>query len=79
MAKLTAESRRKLPTKEFAGKGRSYPIPDAGHAKAAIARAEEFNPPDKAKIIAKAERKLHGGTNHSNHKDHDKFLHNMKP
>lgn len=78
MAKLTSKSRNALPTKEFAGKDRSYPIPDKGHAKAAIARAEEYNPPDKSTIIAKAESKLHGGK-HSNHKEHDKFLHNIKP
>jgi len=30
--KLTAEARRKLPKSEFAGKGKSYPIPDKTHA-----------------------------------------------
>lgn len=72
--KLTSKSRNKLPTKDFAGKGRSYPVEDKGHAKAAIARAEEFNPPDKAHIIAKAEAVLHGGS-----KDHDTLLHKLKP
>jgi len=39
MAKLTASRRRKLPKRDFAGPGRSYPITDAGHAKAALAPA----------------------------------------
>lgn len=77
MAKLSTSSRNKLPAKDFAGKGRSYPIEDKGHAKAAIARAEEFSPPDKAKIIAKAEKKLNGSEGHSNNKEHDKFLHKI--
>lgn len=71
--KLTSKSRNKLPTKDFAGKGRSYPIEDKGHAKAAIARAEEYHPADEATIIRKAEAKL------SNHQDHDKLLHKLKP
>lgn len=58
MADLNAKSRKALPSSDFAGKGRSYPIQDKGHAKAAIARAEEFNPPDKAQIISRAEHKL---------------------
>ncbi|MHB8406329.1 MAG: hypothetical protein ACYDCJ_12995 [Gammaproteobacteria bacterium] len=39
MAKLTAERRRKLPKRDFAGPGRSYPIPDAAHAREALALA----------------------------------------
>ena len=58
MAKLNARSRRALPTKDFAGKGRSYPIEDKGHAKAAIARAKEFHPSDESTIVRKAEAKL---------------------
>lgn len=77
MAKLTTAVRKRLPNKDFAGKGRSYPDYDEGHAKAASARAEEFSPPDKAKIISKAEKKLHGGEGHSNDTDHDKFLHKI--
>lgn len=39
MAKLTAARRRAIPTSEFAGPDRSYPIPDASHARNALARA----------------------------------------
>lgn len=58
MAKLTARGRRALPTKDFAGKRRSYPIEDKGHAQAAIARAKEFHPADEQTIIRKAQAKL---------------------
>jgi len=36
MAKLTARARAKIPTKQFAGPGRSFPIEDKNHARAAI-------------------------------------------
>lgn len=41
------------------GKDR-YPIPDAGHAKAALGRINQggLNPAEKAKVRAKAERML---------------------
>lgn len=39
MAKLTAKTRNAIPTKEFAGPDRSYPIQDASHARNALARA----------------------------------------
>lgn len=66
MAKLTAKTRNKLPASTFAGPDRSYPIPDAGHAKNAKARASEaFNAgrmssSQKSKIDAKADKKLKG-------------------
>ena len=50
MAKLTMAERRALPKSDFAvpskapGPG-SYPIPDAGHAKAAGGRATQFGTP----------------------------------
>jgi hypothetical protein len=40
MAKLNAAARRKLPARDFAGPGRSYPINDRGHAIAAKGRAK---------------------------------------
>jgi hypothetical protein len=58
VARLTAAERKRIPTKEFAGKGRSYPIPDKGHAKAAIVRAKEYHPADEATIIRRARKKL---------------------
>ena len=36
MAKLNAAARKKLPAKDFAGPGRSDPIPDKSHARAAL-------------------------------------------
>lgn len=44
MAKLTAAARKKIPTSQFAGPGRSYPIPDRSHAANAKARAtQQYN------------------------------------
>lgn len=59
MAKLTARQRKKLPASDFAGPGRSYPVPDRAHAIAAKSRAAQFaSPALKAKIDAKADRVL---------------------
>lgn len=41
MAKLTSAQRNKIPTKEFAGPDRSYPIEDRAHAANAKARAQQ--------------------------------------
>jgi hypothetical protein len=41
MAKLSSNERNKLPTKEFAGPDRSYPVPDRSHAANAKARAQQ--------------------------------------
>jgi hypothetical protein len=40
--KLTAAARKKIPAKEFAGLGRSYPIPDREHAANAKGRARQM-------------------------------------
>lgn len=62
MAKLTAKARKKLPDSAFALPGRRYPIPDRGHAIAAKARVAEYGTPaEKAKVDAKANRKLGNG------------------
>jgi hypothetical protein len=58
MARLTAAQRKKLPASTFAGPGRSFPIPDANHAKAALGRINNAPPAARAKIRAAAERKL---------------------
>lgn len=39
--KLTAKQRKGLPTGQFAGPGRTYPVPDASHAANAKARATQ--------------------------------------
>jgi len=62
--KLTAKQRKRIPTSEFAGPDRSYPIPDRAHAANAKARATQqvnaglLSPAAAAKIKAKANRKL---------------------
>jgi hypothetical protein len=64
MAKLSTNQRDDMPTKEFAGPGRSYPIPDKAHAANAKARAsQQFDKGNlsggaKATIDAKANTKL---------------------
>ena len=66
MAKLTPTKRKKLPAKTFAGPGRSFPIPDKKHAKAAILDAPKavksgsITPMQKAMIDTKAKKKLKG-------------------
>lgn len=59
MARLTAKARRALPAKTFAGPGRSFPIPDAGHAKAALALIGHAPASARPHIRAVAEAKLH--------------------
>lgn len=41
MAKLSTKARNALPSKEFAGPDRSYPISDRSHAANAKARAQQ--------------------------------------
>ncbi len=54
MAKLTNGQRKALPASEFAGPGRTFPINDKKHAKAAIMDGA------KGKTKARAEAKLKG-------------------
>lgn len=59
MAKLSASDREALPAKDFAGVGRSYPIPDASHARNALARVSQHGYPElKAKVRAAVHRKF---------------------
>ncbi len=59
MAKLTTRARKALPGSTFAGPDRSYPIPDASHARNALARASQHaSPALKARIRAKVHRKF---------------------
>lgn len=75
MAKLTTKERNALPDSDFAGPHRSYPIEDAGHAKAAKARASEFASPSlEKKVDARANNKLHPDHERMKHeKFHDKM------
>jgi hypothetical protein len=61
MTKLTAKARKKIPTKDFAGPDRSYPIEDKSHARNALARVSQHGSPAlKAKVKAKVHRKFPG-------------------
>lgn len=62
MAKLTAAARKKLPKGDFAGPGKSYPVPDKKHAAVAKAYAKRYaSPAERAKIDAKANKVLGKG------------------
>ena len=68
MAKLAASSRKKLPKSDFALPGsRKYPVENTSHARNAKARASQqadagrISQSTKAKIDAKADRKLGKG------------------
>jgi hypothetical protein len=64
MPKLTSKTRKKLPAKEFAGPGRSYPIPDKAHAADAKGRAKQqykkgrISKATLSRIDSKADKKL---------------------
>jgi hypothetical protein len=51
MAKLKSAQRNALPSSDFAGPGRSYPIPDASHGRDALSRASANASPSEAAII----------------------------
>jgi hypothetical protein len=54
--KLTAATRRKIPTESFAGPDRSFPVQDKAHARNALARSS--GKPIEAQIRAKVEKKF---------------------
>lgn len=69
MAVLTASARRAIPTSQFAlpGKGQgpqgkgagSYPIPDVGHARNALARVSQHgSPAEKATVRRKVKARF---------------------
>lgn len=61
MAKLTAAKRKAIPSKDFAGPGRSYPINDASHARNALARVSQHGTPAlKSRVRAAVKRKYPG-------------------
>jgi hypothetical protein len=68
--RLSAAERRALPDSAFAGPNRTFPITDAGHAKAAKALIKNAPPSARPKIQARANAKLgkpkagKGGGNH---------------
>ncbi len=56
MAKLTAAARKKIPAGKFAGPGRSFPIEDKAHIRAAESYERYASPATKAKINAAANK-----------------------
>jgi hypothetical protein len=61
VARLTTSDRKALPAKDFAGPGRSYPIPDASHARNALSRVSQYGYPElKEKVRAAVHRKFPG-------------------
>ncbi len=56
MAKLTTKQRNAMPQKEFALPNGRYPIPDQGHAKAALSRVSQFGS-EREKVIVRAKVK----------------------
>ena len=61
MAKLDTAERKSLPSKDFAGPGRSYPIPDRSHAQNALARAaQNASPAEQSSIRSKVAAKYPG-------------------
>lgn len=67
MAKLDAADRKKMPKKEFAGKGKSFPVNDKNHARLAVLgatrseNAGNITASEAASIKAKARKKLGKG------------------
>lgn len=83
--KLTAKARKAIPKSKFAGPGRSFPIEDASHAKAAIRlaprseHAGNISHATEERIVSKAHAKLgkqhekpmnEHGTRHSGSHEH---------
>lgn len=61
MARLTTAERKRIPSKEFAGPDRSYPIPDIAHARNALARvAQHGTEAEKKRVRAAVHRKYPG-------------------
>ena len=61
MAKLTTAKRKAIPSKDFAGPDRSYPINDASHARNALSRASQHGTPAlKARVKSAVKRKYPG-------------------
>jgi hypothetical protein len=62
MAKLTSKKRNALPKSDFAEPSkRAYPLPDASHARNALARVSQHgSESEKAKVRAAVHRKFPG-------------------
>ena len=66
MAKLTSKARRAIPTSKFAGPGRSFPVENKAHARAALqdspkaVKSGKITTAEKGKIDARARAILRG-------------------
>lgn len=59
MTKLTSKARNAIPTKDFAGPDRSYPVEDRSHAVNALSRVSQFGTSGlKAKVREKVYSKF---------------------
>ncbi len=64
MSRLSSAMRRKMPKADFAVPSKapesgSYPVPDASHARNALARVSQFgSPSEKAEVRSKVKRKF---------------------
>jgi hypothetical protein len=58
MAKLTKKARAKIPADKFAGPGRSLPVEDRKHARAAIVDIGSAPAGSRATILRKAKAEL---------------------
>ena len=58
MAKLSTSERKALPSSTFAGPGRSFPIPDKSHARAALMLINKAPASARSHIRAVADAKL---------------------
>lgn len=54
MAKLTAEARKRIPSKDFALPGGRYPIEDKNHARNALARVSQHGSSEEKKKVRAA-------------------------
>jgi hypothetical protein len=58
MGRLDTKERKALPSKDFAGPGRSYPINDPNHARNALSRVSQNGSPEvKAEVRSKVHAK----------------------
>lgn len=76
MARLTAAARSKIPTRQFAGPDRSFPIEDKAHARAALSRAH-FAPNPSAIRAAVHQKYPSIGSQHP-HRNLGRYLHSKK-
>ncbi len=62
MSKLSSKTRNALPDSDFAEPGeRKYPVPDANHARNALARvAQHGSPAEQAKVKSFVQRRYPG-------------------